>query len=163
MSSLYDNLMTKDIQELVCLAMQQGLPKPHHKAKKETIAKMIVEAIDVTLQSKTQHPDQDATVIEPQQMAGPVFMTREECENMLAPIKHERPEFEAIYSCDDTVVTFRCRGAEECHNLSTSPRWLKQRADIVKRGRLVPIGLDNRDFGGDIATGKNSYTNVILR
>lgn len=162
MSTIYEGLMAKDISELQVLAMQHGLPKPHHRAKKETIVKMIVEA--ATTKPAAQEQNKAAPVVPADEKKdGPQYMSRESVEAMLEPIRRNKPDFQAIYSNDDTVVTFRYKGSEECHNLTTSPRWLKQRAEIVSRGRLALMGYETSQFEQGTATGKNSYTNVVLR
>lgn len=160
MSTIYEGLMAKDMKELQVLAMQHGLPKPHHKNKKETVVKMIIEA--ATAKPAPQEQSKNTVEAPVAEDTGPKYMSREAVEAMLEPIRRTKPEFQSIYSNDDTVVTFRYKGAEECHNLTTRPSWLKLRADVVARGRVSPRAYSSTQFSGGDETGKNAYTNVVL-
>lgn len=150
-----DNLQKLSRDELVVLALKQGLPKPHHKTSPESIIKIIMDTVT--------HP------AKPAKDGGPpvirkeaVFATKEQIEQMVAAIKERNPKFETIYDDEARCVTFRCNGAEDCMSMSVSPRWMLSKAQVVSRGRLVLKGHTATNFDMGNATGKNAYTNVVL-
>ncbi len=162
---MIDNLQKMSRDELVVLAMKQGLPKPHHKAKPESIIKIIMDSIA--------HPakelNDNKSVQAPK--AAPLFASKEEVEEAIADIKARVPEFQSIYDDEAHCVTFRCRGAEDCISLSVPVRPRPQypmgmciynKAKMVSRGKLALRGHSERDFDHMNAGGKNAYTNVVL-
>lgn len=161
----FDHLTAKSPAELVTLAAQTGV-KFHPRAKPETILKQatddkeafirrILEA--ATLPTIAQ-PDVDPRLATPRPV---VWNTRAEVERMLEPIIARVPEFTATFQDNDTTVTFSCKGAVDSHSLSVPLRWLKQKAEIVARGRLALMAL-NEHFDKTSAGGKNAYTNVVI-
>ncbi len=148
-----DNLKNLSRAELVTLAMQHGLPKPHHKTSEESIIKLIMD--------KVAHPPVAKEVEKPEKKE-PVFATREQVEKMLEPIIAKAPNFQAIFVDDDKNVIFRCNGAEDSMSMSVSPRWMAEKARIVSRGRLALRGHSATAFDPGNAMGNSAYTNVVL-
>lgn len=152
----FEKLKSMSRDELVHLADSQGV-QVHWNAKPETIIKQIID--------KVSHPPKPKTeIVDTRLIAAKeaVFNTEAEIEAALAIIKSKVPQFETIYDKDDRCVTFRCKGAEECHNMSVPLHWLVKRAQLVSRGRLVPLGLNQHFESLNSATGKNAYTNIVL-
>lgn len=152
----FNNLKSLSREQLVELAGKQGL-SVHHKAKPETIIKQIMDNALVPQKPQVAEEYADPRLKSERQ---PVFNTQEQVEAALAPIKAQQPAFETIYA--GQTVTFRCRGAEECHNLSTPLHWLVKRANLIKVGARRPIGHRPEDFTHGQSTGKSAYTNVVL-
>lgn len=150
-----ENLKTLSPEQLRETAGKLGLTV-HWKAKPDTIIKQIADkAFAPTKPVEKQEAKIHVSI----------YTTPAELEAKLAKLKAEVPQFETIYSEPgddgiDTVVTFRCKGTEECHNLSVPARWLLIRANLVKRGRIAPLGLAEFERGN--ATGKSGYTNTVL-
>lgn len=151
---MIEKLQAMTREELVALAVTQGV-QVHHKAKPETIIKQIVDKISQPLQ-------QDVTDPRLAPVREAVWLTREQVEQGIAPIKARVPEFETIFQDDDTTVTFKCKGAEDSMSLTVPYRWMMQKAQIVSRGRLSPMGLNPHFDSMNSATGKNAYTNTVL-
>ncbi len=143
--------MTRD--QLVELAMQQGLPKPHHKTKPESIIKVIMDSV-----THPATPKQAEAVVKKEA----VFMTKQEIETMIAPIKARVPNFQTIYDNENRCVTFRFNGAEDCMSMSVAPRWMYEKARMVSRGRLALKGHSSEHFERGTSTGISAYTNVVL-
>ena len=160
-----DNLAKMSREELVVLAMKQGLPKPHHKTKPASIIKLILDSVT--------HPMKQANEAQekPAEEKEIVFATREQVEEVIAEIKAQLPTFQSIYDDVARCVTFRYNGAEDCMSLSlrllpsrANPGGLSilTRAKAISRGRFALRGRDAGDFDRINATGKNAYTNVVL-
>ncbi len=97
-----------------------------------------------------------------EQAKSPVFHnTPDDIEAMLAPIKAKVPQFESIYNTDENTWYFRCKGSEECGNMSIPMRVIAIKARTVSRGRLALMGM-NDHFDKTAATGKSAYTNTVL-
>lgn len=156
----FDNLKKLSREQLVEVAGKQGIPV-HHKAKPETIIKQI---LDHTLVPQKPQVAAEAEYIDPRlkSVKEPIYNTKEQVEAMLSKIRATKPEFESHYDDEARSVTFRYKGAEDCHNLSVPLHWLKVKADIVARGRIAPMGHDTREWGSIHAQGPNAYTNTIL-
>lgn len=155
----FDNLKTMKREQLVELAGKQGL-NVHHKAKPETIIKQIMDHVLVS-----QKPQVAADpMVDPRLAAKrPEHNnTPEQVDAILAPIKARVPEFEVKYDLEENTWHFRCKGAEECGNLSIPLRIIKMKADTVSRGRLVLMGLTPHFDTMNSALGKNAYTNTVL-
>lgn len=163
----FDHLKAMSAEQLVVLAAQSGV-KFHPRAKTETIVKQARENPDAFIKrilEAVQTPAVKPTeFVDPRLAASkaPVFNTEAEVEAALAAIKQRVPEFRTIYDANDRTVTFNCKGAEECHNLSVPLHWLVKRAQLIMRGRLVPMGLNEHFESLNSSTGKNSYTNTVL-
>lgn len=147
-------LKTLNQKQLYDLARQHNIPV-HHKHPAEKIIKEIID--HVFNKSATENKPAG----EPVAPKPAVFNSREDVEKSLAKIRETKPDFESIYSENDTVVTFRYKGTEECHNMSTPMSVLMRRASYVAKGRFALKGYDVREWGA-IAQGKNSYTNTVL-
>jgi len=154
--SLQENLLKMSRDELVKFADTQGV-QVHWNAKPETIIKQILDHL-------AHPPKKEAEPVDPRLVAPKeaVFNTPEELEKALAQIKQRVPAFETKYDAEEKTVHFKCKGAEECHNLSVPLHWLVKRAQLVSRGRLVPMGLNEHFESLNSASGKNSYTNTVL-
>jgi hypothetical protein len=151
-----DNLKSMSREQLVQLAITQGL-SPHHKAKPETIIQQIIDKAFVP-----QAPQTEA--VDPRLTKTPhvaVFNTPEEVEAMVADIKARQPKFTTQYNDEERTVKFSCNGAEQTHNLSVPLRWLKVKATEVSRGRAALMGL-NDQFDKLPVSGNNGYTNTVL-
>lgn len=150
------NLQKLSRDELVVLALKQGLPKPHHKTGAESIIKLIMDTVT--------HPPKPMSgeVAEPPVKKEAVFATQEQIEALIAPIKVNVPKFETIYDDENRCVTFRYNGAEDCMSMSVAPRWMFEKAKLISRGRLALRGHNERDFDPINAGGRNAYTNVVL-
>lgn len=139
----------------------------HWKAKPETIIKQIADKAFAPTMPKAAEDAEFVGMPLPNKPA--VYTTQDELEKSLAKVKEAVPAFETIYSePDDTgenrVVTYRCKGAEECLNLSTPLRILLNKANHIKRGRVAPIGHESSQFDSqwNPVSGKNAYTNSVL-
>lgn len=148
------NLKDLSREELVVLAMKQGLPKPHHKTSAENIIKLITDNFE--------HPTQKGSSETEPEKKEVIFASKEDVETLVAPLKERNPKFETIYDDVARCVTFRYNGAEDCMSLSVAPRWMYEKAKIVNRGRLALKGHSSTNFDYGNATGKNAYTNVVL-
>lgn len=150
-----DNLAKMSRDELVVLALKQGLPKPHHKTNAESIIKLIMDSVTHPARPIAQ---EDA----PKPKREAVFATKEQIETLISPLKQKNPNLETIYDDEANCVTFRYNGAEDCMSMSVMPRWMFEKAKMVSRGRLALKGHVATDFDRGNANGKNAYTNVVL-
>lgn len=148
----FDKLKALPREKLVELAGKQGV-HVHHKAKAETIARLIME--------KTLVPQQQPQSMQhvAEKPAAPVYHnTPEDVEAAIAHIKARSPQFESSYSENNWL--FKCLGAEEVGNLSIPMRVIVMKAGNVAKGRRVPRRLDGF---GDISTKAHSaHTNNVL-
>lgn len=149
----FDNLKDMSRDELVVLAMKQGLPKPHHKTSAENIIKLIVDTFE--------HPATKSIDAQVEKKSA-VFASKEQIELLVSPLKQKNPKFETIYDDEAKCVTFRYNGAEDCMSMSVSPRWMYEKAKLINRGRLALKGHTTTNFDHGNATGHNAYTNVVL-
>lgn len=154
--SMIDNLRSMSREELVKLAVSQGVQRIHHKAKPETIIKQILESVQAKPVVEEKHKAQEPKIA--------VFHSKEDFEKILQPLKARAPALEWTFDDGedetDKTITLRCKGAEDCFNMSVGLRWFKVRANIVAQGRGVLRGHDSFEKGN--AVGKNAYTNVVL-
>lgn len=150
---LIDNLKKMSLDELKAFAASQGIHH-HHAAGIEKIMQAIVDQLG---------QPQVNDIVDPRKLAPkePVWNTKEQVEAAIAPIRDKNPAFEAIYDDVDRTVTFRCKGAEDCLNMSVPLHWLRQKAQVVSRGRMALMGL-NQHFDQLNASGANAYTNTVL-
>lgn len=154
MSFNLDNLRTLSRDQLAEIARQSGV-RVHHKAKPETIIKQITDKVFLPPKVEQKH--------EAEKPMAPVFHhTQEDIEEALKDIKARIPDFISEYNVSENTVHFRCRGAEECLNLSIPMRVIKMKASNISRGRLVLRGHAPESFDRGNAVGKSSYTNVVL-
>ena len=145
-------------EELIDIARKQGL-NPHHATKDSTIVKMIVESIGNN--NATVH--NAAEYIDPRlQSKEAVYNTIDAVEGAIASIKVRSKDFIVVYDEEDKCVTFKCRGAEECHNMSVPLHWLSRRAALVARGRLALTSVNHLGFDNMPVGGNNAYTNTVL-
>lgn len=156
-----NNLSDLSRDQLLELAGKQGL-SVHHKAKPETIIKQIVDHMLTPQQPQVNQPPLEHYDPRLAPKKEPVFNTPEQVEEAIAHIKAAQPKFEALYNREERTVLFRCLGAEECHNLSVPLRVLVQKASMIKRGRIAPIGHRPTDFEPGNSGGLSAYTNVVL-
>lgn len=161
---LLNNLDKLSRDELVVLAMKQGLPKPHHKTKSENIIKIIMDSVVNPV--KPIHDKVSVPVPTPI-----TFSTPEQVEEAIADIKAKTPALQSIYDNEAKCVTFRCNGAEDCVSLSVRlkarPEYpmgtsIYNKAKSVSRGRFALRGHDLQTFDNINASGKNAYTNAVL-
>lgn len=154
-NTLKENMKKMSREELVKFADTQGV-QVHWKAKPETIIKQVMDKVSTPPKPVVK---EEAKSTAPKEA---VFNTRDQVEAALAHIKEKQPAFETIYSDEDKVVTFRCKGAENCMNMSVPLQWMVKQAQLVSRGRLVPMGLNEHFESLNSASGKNAYTNTVL-
>lgn len=150
----FDNLKSMSREELVSLAIKQGL-SPHHKAKPETIIKQIIDKVSTPQATPAEYVDPRLM-----QKKEPKFNTEEDVERAVADIKAKVRDFVTEYNHEERTVTFKCRGREECHNLSVPLHWLKKCASLASQGKISPMGRP--EFDSMNASGKNAYTNAVL-
>lgn len=123
-----NNLYKLPIEELRTLAVQHGI-KPHHKAKAETIAKLIIDAVTNT---KTQDTMKHESQIE----KGPAKINTEEEVRQACATHFAKEGFLARF--DDDNWYFSCRGAEDSGHMSVPLRVIKMKAENVSRGARSP-------------------------
>lgn len=153
--SLLENLKAMNRDELVKFADTQGV-RVHHKAKPETIIKQIIDAVSHPIP-----PAQESVDARLMAQKEPVFNTPALLEQAISHITTKYPDFKIVYSEENKVVTFSYKGSEECHNMSVPLSWLKDRARLVSRGRIAPLGRPEFDSLNS-AIGRNAYTNTVL-
>lgn len=150
----FENLKTMTREQLRDLAIKQGL-SPHHKAKSETIIKIIMEAA-LTPQKL---PEMQHVAEKP---VAPVDRnTPEEIETAIAKIRERQPKLETRYDAEENTWHFRCLGAEECGNMDIPLRVIVSRASIISRGRLVMRGMTEH-FDRTMSAPNSAYTDVVL-
>ncbi len=149
----FENLKKLSRDELRDLAFKQGL-QVHHKAKAETIIKQIIEFSTTPVKQDMQHVAEKPVA--------PVYdNTPEDIEEAIAHIKAQHPAFVSKYDIKDNTWEFSCKGAVESGNMAIPLRVIVRRAEIIRRGRLQLIGL-NDHFDKTTAGGNNAYTNSVL-
>ena len=162
----FDNLKTMTREQLVDLAMKQGLPKPHHKAKPETIIQQIAES--------ALSPKKDLRHVA-EKPAAPVHdNTVEDVESVIAPIRERVKQFEARFidvdgkpSDSPTNWHFMWRDSagrirrEETGNLAIPLRIIREKAMYVSQGPVQLMGLNNH-FDQANAGGLSAYTNTVI-
>lgn len=154
---LIDNLKKMSRDELMAFAASQGI-QHHHKAGAEKILQAIVEQLNQPPKPKVED------VVDPRNVATkePVWNSKEQIDAMLTPILAKQPAFEVHYDDTDRTVTFRCKGVEDCLSMSVPLHWMKAKAQVVARGRIALMGLNQHFDQMNSATGKNAYTNTVL-
>lgn len=150
-----DNLKNLTRDQLVDVAMKQGLPKPHHKAKPETIIKSIVDSMT------PQKPiAQDA---KPEaKKADEVRNTRETIEPLLERLKSERQNLAWEFDELDETVTVRHAHAAVSFNWHIPLRVIERHVRLHVFNPTRPLGLNNHFDEMPSASGKNAYTNTVL-
>lgn len=162
----FENLKKMTPEQLAEVAGKCGV-KFHPRAKAATIIKKIAENKDEIIRqimesTLTSHkPKVELSDPRLATKKEPVFSTEEQVEQAIAHVKAKQPKFQTVYNHDEKTVTFQCLGAEECHNLSVPLRFLVKKAEIVARGRIALMGL-NDHFDKTAATGLSAYTNTVL-
>lgn len=164
----FNQLKALPREQLVATAHKLQL-QVHHKAKPETIAKQIWEKTYPNVTAKKQ----DDTYTDPRLIPAKedVYLTVEQVEDAVAPIKKEQPKFETAYfdldgfpvknSEDARLVKFTCLGAEEMLNMTTAQRIMRQRASLMKRGKIA-LMAHREHFDRGVAQGNSAYTNNVL-
>lgn len=153
--------MTKD--ELIDIARQVNAPH-HHANKPETIIESIINTVmQTTLNTNT--PDKQKQGAEkPKDVA--VFLTEEELEQALAPIKAKYPAFSTHYDHECRCVSLRYNDGRHKHaetmSLSCSKTKFLRKAQEIARGPLMPRALKKEDFGAYGAKPQNAYTETVL-
>lgn len=127
--------------ELVQLAISQGLPKPHHKAKPETIAELIINHVTQPPKSPEMLHPAEKPQAAPAKIHTPDEV-REACKAYF-----DKPGFEAIFNEDDTWH-FKCRGAEDSGHMSCALRVIKMKAETVSHGarKMVTMKFDGEEI-----------------
>lgn len=118
-------LKTRPIEELRTLAAKHGI-KVHHKAKAETIAKLLVES--VTTPKVPEHPAQKTTI-------PMVINTEADVLELIKPFL-AKEGFKATFK-DDTWH-FTCKGSEDSGHMSVPLRTIRMKAETVSRGARNP-------------------------
>ena len=137
----FDKLKDLSREELVHLAVRQGLT-PHHRSKPETIIKQIIEAATTPPKPPLQSMEHPAEKKMPDAAVNTEEAVREACKAFFA-----KPGFEAIFT--PTTWHFRCRGAEDSGHMSTIMRVIRMKADTVSRGARRMVTTKNMD-GHDV-------------
>lgn len=127
----YSELVSRPVADLRLLAAQYGI-KTHHKAKAETIAKLIVEHISKP-KAEMLHP------AEVKSQEPPPVHTEEAVRAKLKTLA-EKQGFTMEFPGDDTVI-FKYRGAEESVHLSTIMRVIVNKAQNVSMGARNPRAI----------------------
>jgi hypothetical protein len=141
----YAELITRDVADLRVLAAQYGI-KTHHKAKAETIAKLIVEYIaNKPAQDQMKHP---AELPQPKPS---IFNSEDEIRTAIAR-QLEKPGFTVTFPGDDTWI-FKCRGAEESGHMTTPLRVIRSKAEGVARGAINPRGIKDNPLNPSVNSG----------
>lgn len=135
---IYEQLITRDIKDLRILAAQYGI-KTHHKAKTETVAKLIVEHIATPPVKPVDALKHVAEAPKP----ALVIHSEEAVRELLAKYL-EKEAFTLTFPGDDTLI-MRCRGCEESIHMSALLRVIKLKADTVSRGARKPFMVKNTD------------------
>ena len=140
----FDELKSRDIKDLRILAAQYGI-KTHHKAKAESVAKLIVEHITV----KPQQPDLKHPAEKPVEKKL-VVHTEEQVREVIAPFANKEG-FRAEFYPDNTWF-FHYKGAEESGHMSCALRVIRMKAESVSRGARKPTMINLGD-GAILAVG----------
>ena len=127
------------------LALQMGL-SPHWKAKNETIIKMICDSLTPQRPVEVSAPVKQTLEI--------VINTEQQVLDAIEPFTKRQPAFKVAFPQDGTWI-FECKGASESGHLSVPLRVIKQKAESVSRGRLVPFIVGREGSATD-------YTSAIL-
>lgn len=152
----FNNLKDLSREQLLEVAGKQGL-SVHWKAKPETIIKQIID--HASAKPKQNPQDYDRKYVNKE----PVYHTKEQIEEAIAPIKAQQPKFTTEYNEEEKTCKFSCLGAEETFNMSVPLPVLRKRASLIKRGRIAPLGHDTREWGSLPGTKPHSsYTNTVL-
>ena len=122
------NLKNLNKNELLKIAAQHGclVDKRHSE---DTIIQEIISKVEAK-PMRSKEIKESVEILEPQ------YSSVDEVESAIAHIKERAPEFKATYDENDRTVHFKCRGAEECHNLSVPLKKLVARAEVVSRGAI---------------------------
>ena len=133
-----DNLENKSLEEIRAIADKLNI-KYHHLAKAETIIAQINQQGVARIDDAMQHPAEKPveTLVK--------FNTQQEVIDAVQMYlnKGVTADFDDV----DQTVTFRYNGREECINLSTPLRVIRQKAENVSKGRLSPKGFkDGKDI-----------------
>lgn len=170
-----EKLKTLSTQELQDLAIQVGAPY-HHMHKQHTLIENIVNHVmKQALNSSNPKPEAKPEVAKESDKVqavevkkdAPVFLTEEELEKALEPIKARSPSFGTSYDHECRCVTLRYNDGRHRHaetmSLSCSKtKFLRKAAEIAK-GPLLPRALRKEDFGGYHSnTPHSAYTETVL-
>lgn len=148
---IYDELIKRDIKDLRVLAAQYSIPT-HHRAKAETIAKLIIEHITTKI---PQIQPQDSMKHPAEQPQANMAVNSEEAVRGAIKKYLENEKFTATFPGDDTVI-FKCRGAEESVHLSTIMRV------IVSKAQSVSVGARNMRVIRDNPTNSTANSGTIM-
>jgi hypothetical protein len=131
----YSELVARDVKDLRMLAAQYGI-KVHHKAKAETIAKLIVEHV-------TEKPKESLKHVAEKPKPAEVIHTPEEVNEVIKAFS-AKEGYVVEYPGDDTWI-FKYKGAEESGHMSTPLRVIRMKAESVSRGarRIVTVKNEN--------------------
>ena len=157
-----NRLKEMESAELVDLAKQLNAPH-HHKNSKETLIENIINKV---MEQSLTHADVEQKDIAP--VKPPVvFLTEQELEAALAPIKEKKPAFSTAYDHESKCVSLRYNDGRYKHaetmSLSCSlPKFVRKATEISK-GPLVLRGHNQEDFGRIAVNNENSaYTQTVL-
>lgn len=128
--------------ELVHLAITQGLPKPHHSCKPQTIAQLIIDHVTTPVRAQPDHMKHPA---EKAQTAPLKINTPDEVREVCKQY-FEKEGFEVRFREDDTWH-FRYKGSEDSGHMSVPLRVMKLKAMSVAQGahRLVTMKFDGEE------------------
>lgn len=137
-----DELASRDPKELRILAAKYGI-KTHHRAKAETIAKLIVEHVT------TKPHGQDALkhAAEKPAKKEAVLNTEEEIRAVIAPFA-AKDGYEVRFLDNNTTWLFRYNGSEESGHCSVPLRLIRIKAEGVSRGARRPRAISDVMHGG---------------
>ncbi len=130
----FNELKSRPIEDLRLLAAKYSI-KTHHRAKAETIAKLIVEHI-------TAKPSDTLKHVAETPKAPIVIHTQEQINEVIAPFA-KKEGYVVQYPGDDTVI-LKYKGAEESLHMSSGLRVIRMKAESVSKGarkiHMIDIG-----------------------
>lgn len=123
----YDNLQKLELPELRTLAIQQGMT-PHHRAKKDTLIRQIIEHVtQPPVKKDMKHPAE-----QPPKEAK--LNTEADVSEAIKPFMKEG--YQAIFTEENWH--FKYKGAEDCGHMSVPLRVIRMKAESVSRGARNP-------------------------
>lgn len=149
-----DNLKKMTREQLVELALKQGLPKPHHKANEATIIKSIVDSMT------PQTPQNKAT--EQHKQPNEVRNTAETILMLLDRLRAERPSITWELDEYEETLTVKNAHAAVSFNWHIPLRVMERHIRLHVFNPTRPLGLNHHFDEMPSASGKNAYTNTVL-
>lgn len=149
MNFTLEQLMTQTDDQVRSIALSLNI-KPHPRAKKETIARQIIQ------QPSAQQSEAMKHVAELPQ-AAPDMNTPEQVTAAIA--KYAKEGFEVKFLDNNSTWNFKYKGAEDSGHMSTKLRLIVQRAEYVSKGRRAVIGHNTSEFDRGLYKG---YADTVL-